>query len=378
MRSEAEAICSVGVATVGARLPEPIRYGEWVIKEREYALVRVEGESGRAGYAFAFTRDGPVAEIVRRLIAPRYVGRSVLDPEAAFEYAWRSNPPTLAAGVGLRALSIVDLAAWDLAGKTAGASVTRLLGGEPAVLPVTGVVGYPPTSGAKDMSAQVAELYQRGCRHFKLPIAPTPDLTRQRLRAVAAAAPEAQVSLDGAWTFTEAGPAVELVRSLGDMHLGWLEDPCPPGDISLLKQLRARVGIPIAFGDEQAESWFPDLVLLARAVDVVRVDISCMGGVSRLRNVVKRLRAAGLVVAPHVFAHVHSQFFAGLRALDVPIEIAPQGIGVDPFGDSLAKASLAEGKLLPFADEPGFGTLINLAWLDEQFIDDPEGILGDA
>ena len=119
-------IRSVGAATVLASLPAPIHFGDWVIRHREFALVRVEGESGNVGYSFSLTRDGPVGAIIRRSVAPKYIGRPVDEREALFEAALSSNVATLSTGVGFRALSLVDLAAWDLAAQVRDeAGVTR-------------------------------------------------------------------------------------------------------------------------------------------------------------------------------------------------------------------------------------------------------------
>ena len=87
---------------------------------REFALVRVRAGDGPAGYAYTLTRDGAVAEQIRKTIARIYMGTTVDDRERTFTTAWRRSLASHAAGIGLRALSIVDLACWDLAARAAG------------------------------------------------------------------------------------------------------------------------------------------------------------------------------------------------------------------------------------------------------------------
>ena len=53
---------------------------------------------------------------------------------------------------------------------------------------------------------------------------------------------------------------------------GWLEDPVAPHRVELLAELRRRVEVDVAMGDEQGGPGFPDALLLADAVDVVRLD----------------------------------------------------------------------------------------------------------
>ena len=91
--------------------------------------------------------------------------------------------------LGIRALSVVDIAAWDLAAKAAGQSIAGLLGGSLEPLPATAIVGYPPTISAEETAEQVGSLWQAGWRRFKVPVSPSLDHSVQRLEAVRAAAP---------------------------------------------------------------------------------------------------------------------------------------------------------------------------------------------
>ena len=74
-----ERIEGLQVATVRAALPEPIHFGDWVMKHREFALVRVRAESGHEGFAFTLTREGPIAATIHRAIAHHYAGSTVAD-----------------------------------------------------------------------------------------------------------------------------------------------------------------------------------------------------------------------------------------------------------------------------------------------------------
>ena len=57
-----------------------------------------------------------------------------------------------------------------------------------------------------------------------------------------------------------------------------------PGDAGKLRQLRERTDVPIAQGDEQGGSYYPEALILAEAVDVVRLDLTCMGGITAGRR----------------------------------------------------------------------------------------------
>jgi L-alanine-DL-glutamate epimerase-like enolase superfamily enzyme len=374
-----ETIDSVRVMTIQAQLPAPVVFGQWVMTQREFALVTVRSSSGALGYAYTLTRDGAVAEQIRRMIAASYVGSSVADRERTFTAAWRRSLASHAAGIGLRALSIVDLACWDLAAKLAGQSIAAFLGGRNLAMPATAIIGYPPgIMGPEETGAQTAELYAAGWRRFKAPIAATPERTAARLRAARAAAPDAWLGMDAAWVYNDVDTAADFVNSVKDVGLGWFEDVFPPGDARLVRQLRERTSTPIAMGDEQGGSYYPEALLAIGAVDVVRVDLTCMGGITRGRRVIDQALAAGAGFAPHMFPHVHSQVLAALGYTDVPIEWGIPYTGVHPMDDPLPQPTILPGGLMaPLPEEPGFGRIVDVDWIRSQPHDDPDGLLGD-
>jgi L-alanine-DL-glutamate epimerase-like enolase superfamily enzyme len=371
----ADTIASVGVVTVQAPLPVTISFGPWVMKHREFALCRLRTEAGLEGFAFVYTRDGPIAAIVRRNIAPMYVGREYGDPaELHWGAAW-SNNAILPSGIGLRALSLVDLAAWDLAARVAGQSITAYLGGERRPMPVTAIIGYPPTLTPDEVSAQCEALLEAGWRRFKQPIAATPEETRARLRAARATiGPDCWLGMDCNWVFKNAPDAIEFARSIEDLGLGWFEDVVPPGNARLVAEVRRGSPVPVAMGDEQGGSYHPESILAHDAVDVERIDVSTYGGITRLRETIGQIEERGIPFAPHMFPHTHSQVFSALGH-EVPIEWGVPGSGVDQFSDALAQPVVRDGLMDPLPEEPGVGTLHNAPWMAEQIVEDEDGLL---
>ena len=371
-------IGGVDVMTIQAQLPAPVIFGDWVMKTREFALVRVRSEGGGPnGYAYTLTRDGAVAEQIRKTIAPIYAGTSVDAREATFRLAWRRSLASHAAGIGLRALSIVDLACWDLAAKVADRSIADLLGGSNRPMPATAIIGYPPgTMGPEETGAQTADLYAAGWRRFKAPTGGAAERSAARLRAARAAAPDAWLGMDAAWTYDEVDSAVEFVNGIPDVALGWFEDVFPPGDTDRLRQLRDRTDVPIAQGDEQGGSYYPEALIRAGAVDVVRLDLTCMGGITAGRRVIDEVLEAGLEFAPHMFPHVHSQVLAAWGFSDVPIEWGIPNTGVHPMDDPLPQPELLDdGRMAPLEEGSGFGGIVDADWIGSQPHDDPDGIL---
>ena len=372
-------IRALDVMTIQAQLPAPVIFGDWVMKTREFALVRVRTDAGVDGFAYTLTRDGAVAEQIRKTIGPIYASTTVADREATFRLAWRRSLASHAAGIGLRALSIVDLACWDAAARLADRSIADLLGGRNRAMPATAIIGYPPgTMGPEETGAQTAELYARGWRRFKAPTGGAAERSAARLRAARAAAPDAWLGMDAAWTYDDVDAAADFVASIPDVGLGWFEDVFPPGDAGKLAALRRRTDVPIAQGDEQGGSYYPEALILAEAVDVVRVDLTCMGGITAGRRVIDEALTAGLSFAPHMFPHIHSQVLAAWGFDDVPFEWGIPDTGVHPMDDPLPQPEIVEGGLMrPLPEGPGFGRIVDADWVRSQPHDDPSGILRD-
>ena len=221
---------------------------------------------------------------------------------------------------------------------------------------------------------QVGKLWEAGWRSFKLPVSETWQKTYDRLAAARSAAPSGGLSLDAAWTFQTVPEAVEFCEGL-PVDLEWFEDIFLPGDAAQLAALRRAVDIPIAVGDEQGGSYYPEALLQAEAVDVVRLDATCMGGVTRFVEMAAQVQEASVRLSPHMNAHVHSSILNGLEIGDVAVEWGVPGSGVDPFADSLPQPIVTDGYMAPLESGPGFGPLVNPSWLAEQEVLGSEGIV---
>ncbi len=361
-------------AVIRCPLAVPVVFGDWKITHREFVAVGLRSTSGALGFSYCLTRDGPVKEVIDRTVAPMYLGRGVDEPETSFFRTLWSNHSVHAAGIGMRALSIVDIAAWDLACRTAGESLVARLGGTRLPLPATAIVGYPPTMSAEETAAQVTRLWSDGWRRFKLPIAPTLASTIARLEATREAAPEGWIGVDANMTFRSAAEVIAFAQSTSHLNLGWIEDIVPPGDASMVRAAREGSGTPIAVGDEQGGSYFPEALLQVAAANVVRVDVTTDGGITRLRQILPKILESGATFAPHMYAHTHSRILNGL-GLVAPIEWGIPETGVHPMDDPLEQPRVEDGLMLPLAEGPGIGDLLHLEWLGTVQVIDPDRLL---
>jgi len=368
-------IAKVSVATINHILPVPIIYGNWIMDHREFALVRVDLEDGTAGFAYGLTRDGPISAIVHRSIAPCYAGRELTDPRDLFYGALWTNHAVHAAGIGMRALSLVDIACWDAFARITNKSFQELLGGELCDLPATAIVGYPPTMQPEELAGQIKDLQKRGWNRFKIPISPDLELSESRLRAAREAAPTDWVGFDINMVLRTSEAVLDFEKRIRDLELGWIEDVVPPGDAGMVARVRAGSKTPIAMGDEQGGSYHPEALLTAGAVDVIRVDATTNGGVTGLKKSLERARNAQVKVSPHMFPHLHSRLLPIFGFKDVPIEWGIPGTGVHPMDDGLEQPVIENGMMKPLTTTVGLGKLVDYEWITAQQVTDQLGAL---
>lgn len=344
-----------GVGSVVARrvtltLPTPVVLGQYVIRARSYAIVTVDLVDGSRGRAFAIDRGTPVADSVTALIAEPY--REFFDgnPVSTFDSLLRAMSPALSSGASMRGLSLVDLAAHDAIARHKGLSVAEHCGATPSAVPRWAVVGYPPSRGPEDIAWEVTAAVAAGAVGVKLPLGSTPELTRERLEA-AIGVGSVPVAVDLAWSCRTPQDVLSIVDGL---ELAWVEDPMLPGSLDQLRELRRLLQVPLASGDDEANLYHPRAFLATGAVDILRLDATCNGGLSRLLLLNEELVQGGYPVSWHVYDPIHSQVAAIIDAPTFSVEYSAPGCSVDP----LAEMILDEYDPAAPANAVGFGMIV--------------------
>jgi len=263
-------------------------------------LVRVTTDEGHEGWgeAFGFEATPVTRRALDDLVAPLCAGQD----------AAQAGPLTLAVqkklhvfgrgGAVMHALSAVDTALWDIAGKAAGAPLHRLLGegGHPDLACYASLDPYGEPAAVR---AGVRQALGAGFTHVKL---------HEREPAAARAAREEagpgtglMLDVNCPWTWAEARARAWELR---DLRLKWLEEPLwPPENYDGLASLRAACDIPLAAGENVAAPLDFRRLMGAGAVDFVQPSPAKMGGVTELLKVFQVAAAHGVTVMPHTFYH---------------------------------------------------------------------------
>jgi galactonate dehydratase len=269
-----------------------------------FLRITTDGDFDGWGECTLEGKDESVLAAVEEL-ARSMRGQPVPSPSAAWNQFFRTAPWKGAAL--LSAMSGIDHALWDIAGKRAGLAVHELLGG-----PVRDRLHLYTWAGSVDEPEVLAENVGRanaayGFTHFK--IAPldtyfTLDPRQlaaavERVDAVVAALPDnGRVAVEGHGRLLPAA-AVSLARSLEDRPLQFLEDFVNTDDEAALRTLRERTSAPLAAGEKRFTRWHAWPLLRDRLVDYLLIDLCHAGGLTESFRIAALAETLGVALVPH-------------------------------------------------------------------------------
>ena len=323
-------------------------------------IIKVETEEGVIGWGegFGLSTCATTLAALNNLVAPLAVGRDAADIAGLMNDLQRKLHNCARNGPVGFALSGLDIALWDIAGKVAGEPLYRMLGGQPAErMPVyASLLRY---GTAELVARNAAQALERGYRHIKLHEITVPEVEAAR-RAIG---PEIALMIDTncPWTPDE---AVAMAKRMAPFDPLWIEEPVwPPEDYRALAKVRAEGGLAVAAGECAGTlADFTQLLDVAQ-VDYLQPSVTKMGGISEMRKVIAlaQARSRGVKVQPHspyfgpgLVASVH--ICAALPERP-PVERFYCDLEASPFGDLVDAA----GGYMRVPDGPGLGLVVDEA-----------------
>jgi L-alanine-DL-glutamate epimerase-like enolase superfamily enzyme len=302
----------------------PSRYGadSWKLgtggwKALDFCLVRVETDAGITGWgeAFSYSCRRPVAAAVNEMIAPIALGHDA-DDIAGLHAAIQKRLHIFGRfGITAFALSGLDIALWDIAGKAAGRSLAALLGGakRERLECYASLLRYADNAlVAKYCEQAVGE----GFAAIKLH-----EVAEPVIAAARAAVPRDRALLldvNCEWSVQD---AIAVGRRLAPLGLAWFEEPVfPPEDGAGLRAVGSSCGIPIAAGENCCFATQFQALFDARAVQYAQPSVTKVGGITEFRRVAQLAARQGVQLAPH------SPYFGpgALATLHLVAALAPE------------------------------------------------------
>jgi L-alanine-DL-glutamate epimerase-like enolase superfamily enzyme len=360
-------IARVEARSIEVPLPKKARLSRRLLDVRHYTFTRLTDEEGTVGIGFCLGGT-PVAEHVRHL-APKIVGREISESEKLWDELYYDSILLGRRGAGLRALSTIDIAVWDVKGKNLGLPIAHLLGAHKDRVPAYASGGYfVEGEGLPELDAEVTVWAQDGYDAIKVKVGGVSvDEDVERLRTIrAAVGNQVRLMLDANNAWRDVPTALRAIRRFEEFDLEWIEEPLSPDDVDGHRRLAEMLDTTVATGEIEATRWGFAPIFRERAADVIQVDAAVCGGISEWRKIADTACTFDVPVAPHWFSDLHVHCVAAV----------PNGIWIEHFTNTkilnvmeLFEQSLeVRGGYASVPSEPGLGIALKETALDRYAI----------
>ncbi|MFY7916089.1 MAG: mandelate racemase/muconate lactonizing enzyme family protein [Rubrivivax sp.] len=308
-------ITDLQVHVLRSPLAEPFAFSQGWVYHRSATLVEVQTDTGLVGWGEAFAQglEPPqvAAAAIEHALRPLVLGADPLDIEVLWHRMYHQTRDHGRKGSVIAALSAVDIALWDLAGKHHGLPVHKLLGGAFRTRVQPYATGFYRIKGQGERDRLVQEAHahrEAGFRLMKVKLGYGVDDDIQVIQAIALAVQGSDVMLmvDTNHAYGRA-EALRLGWVLDEIGVRWYEEPVVPEDIDGYVELRARLRTPIAGGENEHTLYGFRELLGRHAVDIAQPDVGSCGGLTAARHIAVLAQAHGIEVNPHVWGSAVAQ-----------------------------------------------------------------------
>lgn len=366
-------IRDVTVQTIEIPLARVFVGSTYRVPSRCTMIVRLETDEGVAGEIYSGderTDYRLMKELVLQCFKPVLVGENPLAVERIWSRMFDLTPHIANKEAAMRAISAVDLAVWDLIGKTLDLPVHQLLGGCKNEIPI---IGYTYFEDGNDLGseAEVARHQQeQGYAGTKLKVGD--DVVSRDVKRVEAVrnavGSDFILACDAnrAWTVAQ---SLEFARSVVDLNLAWLEEPVRwHNEVEGMSQVRNAGLVPVTAGQSEINGFGCMELMKAGAVDFLNVDASIAGGITEWRRIASAASFHGVRMVHHEEPQVAVHLLSAI----------PHGYCAELFQDPvrdpiwhkmyLDHPEPKDGKISP-PDRPGLGIQIDHDFVEKYLVE---------
>lgn len=341
----------------------------FIVPTANEILVRLYTDEGIDGFGLA-TSYTPIDYAIKAWnahLADQIIGEDALAPERLYQKLFGLTTSKTANEKGwsrealIRISAAVDIACWDIVGKTAGLPLFRLFGGYRTEVPAYVTCGY--YRDGKDnveLRDEIVMLKEQGHTGFKTKAGGLPvpeDIERMAvIREVIGADAKFMVDPNRAWDLPTAIDAAQRLEALNPF---WLEEPVRwEDDRRGLKLLAQKTRIPLSGGESETTSYGCRAMLEEQAIQILQFDCTMMGGFTEGRKLTGLCELNHVQVAPHHDCFIHAHIVAS----------SPAGLIVEAFTDPERDPLQAElftdppvikNGVLTLKEQPGLGLTLS-------------------
>ena len=294
---------------LGYDLPETLGYSQQYYKKRTSHIVEVETDEGVTGWGecfgpgnIAFANKG----IVEKVIQPIVLGMQALDRDVIWHKVYNLMRDHGQKGMPLQALSGVDIALWDIAGKAANLPLYKMIGG--AHRDKVEVYGYGMMLRPENINSLIsrfkeesAEIKEMGFKALKMKVGVGPKDDIKLIEAVREGIGDNfRFMVDANHGYTT-HDALYVGRAMEEFSPYWFEEPVAPEDLDGYRELRALLKVNISGGEAEFNRWGWRKLLESRGLDIAQPEVCALGGISEYLRVLALCHSHFTPVVNHVW-----------------------------------------------------------------------------
>lgn len=329
----------------------------WLYKTRGSCLVEIETTDGIVGWGECYGPSAVAKAYIDTQFAARIVGRDAFDVEVIWEDLYNRIKDYGGRGMATSALSGIDIALWDIIGKSVNKPIHKLIGGayrSEVKAYATGLYFIDMDRLVEEAVEEAQQFASEGFTAIKMKIGlGDPKLDIRRVAAVReAVGGDIRLMVDANHCMT-VPQAIRIGRELEALDIDWFEEPISPEDVDGYVEVTRALDMAVAGGENEFTRWgFRDLVV-RKAMDIVQPDVCAAGGLSECRKIATLAAAHGVECVPHAWgsaiglaATLH--FIAALPDQPPSLRPIPPMLEFEqcenPFRDHLSKEPIVQVK----------------------------------
>ena len=308
-------ITHIIVHIIKSNLEVPFAFSQGWVNQRSATLVEIKTNNGLTGWGEAFCQGLEPPEIsaavIETALKPLLLDQSPLDIEVLWHKMYNMTRDYGRKGSVISAISAIDIALWDIAGKFYNQPIYQLLGGafrEKIIPYATGFYRINGKGEAKRLSEEAITHYENGFDHMKIKLGFGLKDDIECMNSITNVLEGKNVTLmidtNHAYGRSE---ALYLGHALKDYNLRWYEEPVVPEDISGYAELRSKLKMPIAGGENEHTLFGYRSLFENGAVDIAQPDIGSCGGITSAKHIIALAHSFGVEVNPHVWGSAIAQ-----------------------------------------------------------------------
>ncbi len=267
----------------------PPRDGLANIPYRDVLLVSIETDEGIAGIGegFALGCLYSVRTFVEECLQPLLLGENPMMIERLWNKMYRQTFRYGKRGVGMAAISAVDIALWDILGKKAGLPICQMLGcAHEELTPYASAGYYAEGKSLRDLQEEAAGYKKAGFRMMKMKVggaAPEEDMNRiAAVREAIGTDMALAVDANNAWDYNT---AVKMARFCEGLNICFLEEPLSSDFWEDSVRLAQKTSVPIAGYETELPRFGLKNYIVHHGVDIVQTDVIWSGGISEAKKI---------------------------------------------------------------------------------------------